>query len=158
MPLGFIIYLIINNAVGGRLFTYVEYLEELYGSRFALFYRVCGIQMERFIDAYRTFEPSLAFGVYLPCLLFAVGSLALVLVKEKDLRVSYLAFFLVCFPAILSQTGVMDAPRQLFCCFPLIIVLMRLTKNRFVDLLVSLLCIAGSVVYMGMYVAGWPVV
>ena len=36
--------------------------------------------------------------------------------------------------------------------------MMRLTKNRLVDLLLSLLCIAGSVAYLGMYVAGWPVV
>ena len=33
--------------------------------------------------------------------------------------------------------------------------MMRLTKNRLVDLLLSLLCIAGSVAYLGMYVAGW---
>ena len=52
----------------------------------------------------------------------------------------------------------MDVPRQLFCCFPVIIAMMRLTKNRLVDLLVSLACIAGSVAYLGMYVAGWPVV
>ena len=59
---------------------------------------------------------------------------------------------------VLSQTGVMDAPRQLFCCFPIIIAMMHLAKNRVVDLLLSLLCIAGSVIYLGMYVAGWPVV
>ena len=158
VPLGFITYLVINRVVGGSFFTYAEYLEELYGSRFALFYRVCGVQTDRLIDAYRLFEPSLAYGQYLPNLLFAVGSLTLIFVKGKELRVSYLAYFMVCYVVILSQTAVMDAPRQLFCCFPIIIAVMRATKNRWVDLLVSLLCIAGSVAYMGMYVAGWPVV
>ena len=158
VPLGFILYLGINRAVGGSFFTYVEYLEELYSSRFALFYRVCGVQTEKLIDAYRTFEPSLAYGVYLPNLLFAVGSLALICAKGKEFRISYLAYFMVCYPVILSQTGITDVPRQLFCCFPVIIAMMRLTKNRFVDLLMSLLCIAGSVAYLGMYVAGWPVV
>ncbi len=158
VPLGFITYLIINRMVGGSFFAYVEYLEELYDSEFALFYRVCGVQTERLIDAYRTFEPSLAFGLYLPSLLCSVGSLALMLAKGKDLRASYLAYIIVFFAVILSQTGVMDAPRQLFCCFPVIIAMMRLTKNRLVDLLLSLLCIAGSIVYLGMYVAGWPVV
>lgn len=158
VPLGFIIFLIINRTVGGSFFTYVEYLKELYDSEFALFYRTCGVQMERLIDSYRTFQPSLTYGLYLPTLLCAIGSLVLVLLKSDDLRVSYLAFFMVCFPVILSQTGVMDAPRQLLCCFPVVIALMRLTKNRMVDLLVSLACIAGSVAYLGMYVAGWPVV
>ena len=158
VPLGFITYLIINRMVGGSFFAYVEYLEELYDSEFALFYRVCGVQTERLIDAYRTFEPSLAFGLYLPSLLCSVGSLALMLAKGKDLRASYLAYIIVFFAVILSQTGVMDAPRQLFCCFPVIIAMMRLTKNRLVNLLLSLLCIAGSMVYLGMYVAGWPVV
>ena len=158
VPLGFITYLAINRVVGGSFFTYAEYLEELYDSRFALFYRVCGVQTERFIDAYRSFEPAQAFGRYLPNLLAGVGSLALVFTKGKDLRVSYLAYFMVCFVIVFSQTGVMDAPRQLFCCFPIIIAMMRLTKNRWVDLLMSLLCIAGSVAYLGMYVAGWPVV
>ena len=158
VPLGFITYLIINRVVGGSFFTYVEYLEELYSSRFALFYRVCGIQTEKLIDAYRFYEPALACGRYLPNLLFAVGCLALMLAKGRELRVSYLAYFMVCFAVILSQTGVVDAPRQLFCCFPVIIALMRLTKNRFVDLVVSLLCVAGTVAYLGMYVAGWPVV
>ena len=158
VPLGFIVYLIINRVVGGSFFTYVEYLEELYGSRFALFYRVCGVQTEKMIDAYRTFQTAQAFGQHLPMLLFSVGSLALVLAKGKELRISYLAYFLVCYAVILSQTGVIDAPRQLFCCFPFIIAMMRFTKNRFVDLLMSLLCIAGSMIYLGMYVAGWPVV
>ncbi len=158
VPLGFITYLVINRVVGGSFFTYAEYLEELYSSRFALFYRVCGLQTEKMIEAFRSYEPSLTYGRYLPNLLFSVGSLCLVFAKEKELRVSYLAYFMVCFAVILSQTGVMDAPRQLFCCFPIIIALMRLTKNRFVDFLMSLLCIAGLVAYLGMYVAGWPVV
>ncbi len=158
VPLGFITYLIINRAVGGSFFTYVEYLEELYSSRFALFYRVCGTLTEKLIDAYRTFEPSLAYGVYLPNLLFAAGSLALLLAKVRELRVSYLAYGMMCYAVILSQTGVIDAPRQLFCCFPVIIAMMRLTKNRLVDLVMSLLCIAGLVIYLGMYVAGWQVV
>ena len=158
VPLGFVIYLIINRQVGGSFFTYVEYLEELYDGRFALFYRVCGIQAERLINAYRTFNIPLACGVYLPNLLFAAASLVLLLIKGKELRVSYMAYALVYFVVVLGQTGVTDAPRQLFCCFPIIIALMRFTKNRFMDLAVSLLCIAGSVVYLGMYVAGWPVV
>ncbi len=158
VPLGFVTYLAINRSVGGSFFSYVEYLEELNSSRFALFYRACGVQTEQLIDAYRAFDRPMALGLYLPSLLFAVGSLALLLAKGKELRVSYLAYFMVYYPVILSQTVVMDAPRQLFCCFPIIIALMRLTKKRFVDLLLSLLCIAGSVVYLGMYVAGWPVV
>ena len=158
VPLGFITYLIINRAVGGSFFTYVEYLEELYGSRFALFYRVCGLQTQNLIDAIRTLDSSRAFGLYLPTLLSAVAGLALLLGKGKELRVSYMAYFMVYFPVLLSQTAIPDAPRQLFCCFPIIIAMMRLTKNRIVDLLVSLLCIAGSICYLGMYVAGWPVV
>ena len=158
VPLGFITYLIINRAVGGSFFTYVDYLQELYDSHFALFYRVCGIQTEKLIDAYRTFNPASAFGVYLPNVLFAALSLVLILVKGKELRVSYLAYFVVYYPVILSQTGVIDAPRLLFCCFPIIIAMMKLTKNRFVDLLMSLLSITGMVAYLGMYVAGWPVV
>ena len=158
VPLGFMVYLGINRRVGGSFFTYVEYLEELYASRFALFYRACGLQTEKLVEAYRAGEVSLLYGLYLPCLLFAVGSLILLFAKAKELCVSYVAYFMVCFPLILGQTGVMDAPRQLFCCFPVIIAMMCLTKNRFVDLVVSLLCMAGSVVYLGMYVAGWPVV
>ena len=158
VPLGFVTYLAINRSVGGSFFTYVEYLEELYSSRFALFYRACGVQTGKLIEAYHAFDIGKAYGLYLPSLLFAVGSLALLFTKGKELRVSYLAYFMVYYPVILSQTSVMDAPRQLFCCFPVIIAMMRLTKNRLVDLLLSLLCIAGSVAYLGMYVAGWPVV
>ena len=158
VPLGFMTYLIINRKVGGNFFTYVEYLDELYSSHFALFYRVCGAQTERLINAFRTYESPLVYGVYLPNILFAAASLLLLLLKGKELRVSYLAYGLVYFMVVLSQTGVMDAPRQLFCCFPIIIAMMHLAKNRVVDLLLSLLCIAGSVIYLGMYVAGWPVV
>lgn len=158
VPLGFFIYLLINRRVGGSFFTYTEYLQDLYSSRFALFYRVCGIQTERLIDAYRTYEPSLVFGVYVPNLLFAVISLLLLLVNRKELRVSYLAYGLICFVLVFSQTGVTDAPRQLFCCFPIIIAVMGSTRRRLISLLTSLLCMAGSIAYLGMYVAGWPVV
>lgn len=85
-------------------------------------------------------------------------SLVMMLLKGKELRLSYLAYFMVCFPVIFSQTAVMDAPRQLFCCFPIIIAAMAMTKRRILDLLLSLLCIAGSLAYLGMYMAGWPVV
>ena len=158
VPLGFILYLVINRVVGGSFFTYVEYLEEVYSSRFALFYRVSGIQTEKLINAFLFYEPSLAYGLYLPTVFFSLACLALAVAVRKELRVSYLAYFMVCYGVILGQTGVMDAPRQLFCCFPVIIALTRLTKNRWIDLLLSLLCIAGSVFYLGMYVAGWPVV
>ena len=158
VPLGFIVYLIINRSVGGSFFAYVEYLKELYNSEFALFYRACGVQTERLIDSYRAFQPSLVYGLYLPSLLCAIVSLVLVLIKGEGLRVSYLALFMVCFPVILSQTGAMDVPRQLFCCFPVIIAATLVTKHRVLNLLLSLICIAGSVAYLGMYVAGWPVV
>ena len=158
VPLGFISFLAINHAVGGSFFAYAEYLEELYSSQFALFYRVCGVQTERLINAYRTFDRVHALGLYVPCLLVTVSSLVLILVKGKELRASYLAYFMVYFAVIFSQTGVMDGPLQLYCCFPIIIALMRFTKNRLLNLLMSLLCIAGSVFYLGMYVAGWPVV
>lgn len=158
VPLGFITYLAINRAVGGSFFTYAEYMEALYGSRFALFHRVCGVQMEKLIDAYRTYDLGSAFGMYLPTLLCALASLVLMALKGKDLRVSYLAYFVFFFPVLLNQSAVMDAPRQLFCCFPVILAMMRLTRNRWVGLLLSLLCMAGSVIYLGMYVAGWPVV
>lgn len=158
VPLGFVAYLIINRVVGGSYFAYVEYLEELYGSSFALFYRACGVLTERLIDSYRAFQPSLVYGLYLPTLLCASMSLVMMLLKGKELRLSYLAYFMVCFPVIFSQTAVMDAPRQLFCCFPIIIAAMAMTKRRILDLLLSLLCIAGSLAYLGMYMAGWPVV
>lgn len=158
VPLGFMGYLTINRMVGGSFFTYVEYLEELYDSHFALFYRVCGLMMDKFIDAFRIYDRAHAFGVYLPTLLVAVGSLGAVLAAERKMRTSYLAYFLVCYAVVFSQTGILDGPRQLFCCFPVIVALARLSKNRLFTLLLSLLCIAGSVVYLGMYVAGWPVV
>ena len=87
VPLGFVTYLAINRSVGGSFFTYVEYLEELYSSRFALFYRACGVQMDKLIDAYRSFDASMAYGLYLPSLLFAVGSLVLVFVKKNDISI-----------------------------------------------------------------------
>ncbi len=158
VPLGFITYLLINRLVGDNFFTYVEYLEELYSSRFALFYRVCGVQTDKLIEAYRTCEAPLSYGVYLPNLLFATGSLAIILAKGRELRASYLVYFLAYYAAILSQTGVLGVPRQLFCCFPVIMAMMRITKHRWADLLMSLLSIAGSAIYLGMYVAGWQVV
>ena len=158
VPLGFIIYLVINHMVAGDFFSYVKYYEQLYNSSFALFYRVCGSLTDKLLNAFRQYEFSVVYGLCLPSLLFAGCSLVLMLILKKEIRVSYLAYFMICFPVILSQTGIMDAPRQLFCCFPIIIALTRFTKNRYVDWCLSMLCIIGSIAYLGMYVAGWPVV
>ena len=158
VPLGFIIYLVINRMVAGGFFAYVEYYEQLYDSSFALFYRVCGSLTDKLMNAFRQYEYSIVYGLCLPSILFAGCSLVLMLAERKEIRVSYLAYYMICFPVILSQTGVMDAPRQLFCCFPIIIALMRLTRNRYVDWCMSILFIIGSIAYLGMYVAGWPVV
>ena len=158
VPLGYIVYLIINRTVSGSFFAYVEYIKALFNSEFALFYRVGGVMTERLIDAYRTYNAPSLFGLYIPSLISVIGSLGLGLLVVKDMRVSFLAYFLTAYVMILSQTGVIDAPRQLFCCFPVILGMVKLTKDRTIGLLVSLLCILGLILYLGMYVAGWPVV
>jgi len=158
VPLGYIIYLGINRSIGGSFFAYVEYAEELFSSRFALFYRVGGVMTERLIDAYRAYDLSAMYGLYVPSLISMIGSLCLGLIMVKDMRVSFVAYFVTAYVMILSQTGVVDAPRQLFCCFPVILGMVKLTKDRMIGLLVSLLCIVGLILYLGMYVAGWPVV
>ena len=158
VPLGFILYLVINREVGGSLFTYAEYLEDLFDSRFALFYRVSGALTEKLVDAYRTFDRAMLFGVCLPNLIAAVGSLGLMLLVDKQMRVSYLAYFMVSYLLIFSRTGVLDGPRQLFCCFPVILSLVYLAKKgRLLTWVLSLLSIGSLAIYLGMYVAGWPV-
>lgn len=158
VPLGYILYLFINKRVDGSFFAYVAYRKELFNSEFALFYRVGGTLTEGLINAYRTYDFHSLLGLYVPNLISIIGSLALGLLVVKDMRVSFLAYFLTAYLMILSQTGMIDAPRQLFCCFPVILGMVKLTKTRPIGILVSLLCILGFVLYLGMYVAGWPVV
>ena len=158
IPLGFLLYLLINRNATGNFFAYAEYLKAYFSSQQALFYRVAAAVCERSFQSHLLQDTQTLLGICIPNLIALFAAFEMLLLTYKQLRASYLCYGILMVAVIYSQTGILDGPRQLFCCFPLLIALTAVARNHWINLLLSLLCIAGSIAYLGMYVAGWPVV
>lgn len=158
IPLTFGAYLLINKSVSGSAFAFLEYYSQVFGSPFALFYRVGGSAMDSLIEAYRTYDTASLYGVWIPNVLALGLSLGILLGAQKKLRPAYVGYFMAYLLLCASRLNQLALPRMLYCCFPVLAGVTKLTSNRYVDIAVTILSLGGLAVYLGMYVYGWPVI
>lgn len=157
IPLGLIGYLFVNYAVSGNPFQFMIYQWENWHQRFGLFFNTAAYQMDYAFKAAAGGNWGQLFGLWLPNLIAVFGSLGIMLKGAKKLRPSYTAYFLVYFVMTIGATWLLSAPRYLAAAFPLAFVIADLTKKKAVDWVVSALLVVCYVVFMGMFVLGYPI-
>ncbi len=157
IPLAIGTYLLQNYLVSGNAFQILIYQRENWSQGFSYFFRTVGYQTDNLIRSVLASDTETSLGLCLPNLLYIFSSLAVLLLTVKKMRASYVAYYFAYFFVAVSVSWLLSAPRYLTCCFPLILGLAMLTKKKYVDIPLTIICLAGFVLYLYGFVNGYPI-
>ena len=156
--LGTLGYLLINHLVTGSALTFLTYQREHWSQGLGPFFGTAAYQTDLLIKNLIEDNPQLAYGLFLPNLLCAFVSLALLFPAMKRLRPSYSGYALVYFAVTIGCTWLLSGPRYLAVCFPIAFGIAELTKGKkFLRTAALMLLGTSMLVYLWMFVTGYPV-
>jgi hypothetical protein len=178
IPAGLLLYIYINYRVTGNAFQFMVYQSEHWSQNMGLFFNTAAYQTNNFLNNIHI-NPAVAYGLWLPNLVFLVGAPAVVLLGQRPnrrkravfahspvgeplrqpygMRASYIAFFLAYYLTGMGTTWLLSAPRYLTCCFVLLLALASKERSRLANAFIYILLMTTQFLYLAAYVAGWPV-
>ena len=157
IPLGFGAYLLVNRHVSGDWFRFLVYQRENWQQMPGWFFATSARQWDTLLDALRRNDLPYALGLWVPNIVFMTCSLFVMIPAVRRVRPSYAAYFIGYFAVSMGATWLLSAPRYLTALFPLPLAMAELGKSRLADAAMTLLCLAGLVLYMYAFAAGWYV-
>lgn len=92
-----------------------------------------------------------------PNLIAIFSALIIMFMGARKLRPSYTAYFIVYFAFVVGATWPLSAPRYLLVAFPLAFAAVALTNEKPKDVALTVISVVGSILYLAMFVAGYPV-
>ena len=157
ISLGLLAYLYINYSVTGNAFQFSIYQREHWFQKFYLFFDTARYQMEYAVNSFKDGDSRSFLGLWLPNLICIFSALILMFMGAKKLRPSYTAYFIVYFAFVVGATWLLSAPRYFVVAFPLAFAAVALTEDKAKDVGLTVLSVVGSVLYLALFVAGYPV-
>ncbi|WNS41453.1 hypothetical protein [Paenibacillus sp. MMS20-IR301] len=155
---GLLAYLYINYKVTGNAFQFSIYQKEHWSQRFYFFFDTVRYQMEYAIRTFKEGDYRTFLGLWLPNLSVIFLVLLTMLGSAKKLNPAYMAYFLVYFAYVVGPTWLLSAPRYFAVAFPLAFAAALLTKdNRRKDMALSAFYIITSLLYLTVFIFGYPV-
>ena len=156
IPAGFGVYIYINYLVSGNPFQYMVYQSEHWGQRFGLFFATAGYQLDNAIACVGSNRHNL-LGLWLPNLVFDLGSLAVMACAARKMRPSYAAWFIAYYVVAIGATWLLSAPRYLISLLPFFLGFSQLACTRRRDMALTLICIPLWLYYASVFVLRWQV-
>ena len=151
-------YLLINHLVTGSAFTFLKYQSEHWSQQLGPFFGTAAYQTDLLLKNIITGDAKMAYGLFLPNLLCAFGFLGLLIPSMKKLRPAYSGYALVYFAVTIGCTWLLSGPRYLAVCFPLAFGIAELTKGKkFLRAAALLLLAASMLIYLWMFISGYPI-
>ncbi|MGO4370007.1 hypothetical protein AB4Z21_04265 [Paenibacillus sp. MCAF20] len=157
IPLGLLAYLYINYEITGNAFQYSIYQKEHWSQELYLFFDTVRYQMEYAVRAFTEGNSRFFLGLWLPNLVAIFTALIVMLLGVKKLNPSYTAYFIVYFVLVVGPTWLLSAPRYFIVAFPLAFATAALTEEKSKDAALTVLSIVGSLLYLALFVTGYPV-
>lgn len=154
---GLLAYLFINYHVTGNAFQFSIYQREHWSQRFYLFFDTVRYQMEYAVGTFKSGDSRSFLGLWLPNLIAIFSALIIMFMGAKKIRPSYTAYFIVYFAFVVGATWLLSAPRYLLVAFPLAFAAVAITEEKSKDAILTVVSVAGSLLYLAMFVAGYPV-
>ncbi|OMF88818.1 hypothetical protein BK146_24210 [Paenibacillus sp. FSL R7-0333] len=155
---GLLAYLYINYNVTGNAFQFSIYQREHWSQRFYFFFDTARYQMEYAVNTFKDADYRSFLGLWLPnlCAIFLV--LFMMLRSTKKLNPAYMAYVIAYFVYVVAPTWLLSAPRYFAVAFPLAFAAVLLTEDKkWKDILLTTLFIAGGLLYLAVFVSGYPV-
>ena len=157
ISVGLLAYLYINYYVTGNAFQFSIYQREHWSQRFYLFFDTVRYQMEYAVGTFKSGDHRSFLGMWLPNLVAIFSALVIMFRGAKKIRPSYTAYFIVYFAFVVGATWLLSAPRYLLVAFPLAFAAVALTEDKSKDVALTVFSVVGSILYLAMFVAGYPV-
>lgn len=156
IPMAFGLYLLLNRQVAGDAFAFARYMDGM-GRELTPLCGAGSSLVDNLISAYAHYDYQSMWAMWIPgaaCLLLCLVAM---LWGHRRQPASYVGYFMAYLLITLSTTGFTALPRTLFACFPTVLSMTSLTRNRWMDWGLLLVCLVAMIAYLGMYVLGWPV-
>lgn len=157
VPLGLLAYLYINYDTFGNPLQFTIYQKEHWFQRQYLFFDTVRYQMEYAVRTFKEGDSRSVLGLWLPNLLAIFSTLYVMFKSARKLHPSYTAYLMVYFAFVVGPTWLLSAPRYLTAVFPLAFAVVLLTRDRAKDGVITALTIVGSLLYLVLYVWGYPI-
>ena len=132
------------------------YQSEHWGQRFGLFFATAGYQLDNAIACVGSNRHNL-LGLWLPNLVFDLGSLAVMACAARKMRPSYAAWFIAYYVIAIGATWLLSAPRYLISLLPFFLGFSQLACTRRRDMALTLICIPLWLYYASVFVLRWQV-
>ncbi|ASA25844.1 hypothetical protein B9T62_37015 [Paenibacillus donghaensis] len=156
-PLGLLAYLYVNYAVTGNPFQFSIYQREHWFQRMYLFWDTARYQTDYVVKAFREGDSRSLLGLWLPNVLMIVSTLLLICRSARKLHPSYTAYFIVYFAYVVGPTWLLSAPRYFAVAFPLAFAAVLVTKDRAKDAALTVIYLIGGLLYLALFVWGYPI-
>ncbi|QUL55749.1 hypothetical protein KDC22_04045 [Paenibacillus tritici] len=155
---GLLAYLYINYNVTGNAFQFSIYQREHWSQRFYFFFDTVKYQMEYAVNTFKDADYRSFLGLWLPNLTGIFLVLFLMIRSTKKLNPAYMAYMIVYFVYVVAPTWLLSAPRYFAVAFPLAFAAVLLTEDKkWKDTVLTSLFIAGGLLYLAVFVSGYPV-
>ncbi len=157
VPLGTVLYLLINYRQFGDPFQFMVFEHAKWGQGFGLFWATAAYQTDLALYVLGTDYYQISLGLWLPNVAYCFIALILMTAAAKRLRPSYSAWFIAYYFFAIGTTYLISAPRYLAAAVPVYAGLAQVTENKRVDRLFSVLCVCAAVFYLWAFVNRWDV-
>jgi Gpi18-like mannosyltransferase len=155
---GLLAYLYINYNVTGNAFQFSIYQREHWSQQFYFFFDTVRYQMEYAVNTFKNADYRSFLGLWLPNLSCIFLVLFIMFKSAKKLHPAYMAYLIVYFVYVVGPTWLLSAPRYFAVAFPLAFAAVLLTQDKvWKDIALTSLFIAGSLLYLAVFVSGYPV-
>jgi hypothetical protein len=154
---GLLAYLYINYDVTGNAFQYSIYQREHWFQKLYLFFDTARYQSEYAVRTFLEGDSRSFLGLWLPNLVTIFSVLIIMYTGAKKLNPAYTAYFIMYFAFVVGPTWLLSAPRYLIVAFPLAFAAVALTEEKSKDAVLTTISVVGSLLYLAMFVTGYPV-
>jgi len=157
VPLGFVSYLVLNQVISGSPLTFLTIQSEHWGQHISFFINTVRYQCDYLLRYLADNDIEHAVGLWIPNIIAIFGSLGIMAISAKRLRPSYVAYFIAYFILSTGTSWLLSAPRYLVVCFPIALALADQSRKKAVDVIWTIVCAAGLIVYLIAFLSDWQV-
>ena len=157
VPLGTVAYLHINYRVAGDFFAFSKLEEEYWGQSAGLFFDTTAFQIDNALADIQQPWYTNALGLWLPNVAWCFGALLLMCFAAKELRTSYMVWFICYYVIAIGATYLISAPRYLIACVPIYPAIVIVTINKKTRTIMPIICAVFALFYLFAFAARWEV-
>ena len=152
IPFGFALYCLICRKVSGNPFQWMIYQKENWHQQVGLFFQTAAFQAEQVVRCFQHEEYAHMVGVRIPNLLASFLALIVMAISIRRIRPSYGAYFVSYYVLAFGATNLLSGPRYLLVLFPFVFGIAEITRKRAVDIVMTLMTAATSLIYLLLFV------